>query len=210
MRVWVTTLYFLIAAGYIASLHFTPYTGSFAVKVAPLVLLFFALAMSAYFRGKILLLVAIFFSGVGDVVLDLGFEGSFIAGLAAFLIAHLWYIALFWLDVEKSRFKFAQTALAIAYPMAMAVFLWPHLGELKIPVAVYIVVIATMLVFAINRGTTRKTVLVGAIFFVVSDSILALNKFYYPHPAAHAAIMATYYLAQYLIASGILKEKNKH
>jgi uncharacterized membrane protein YhhN len=207
MRSLITLLFFICAGGFIASLALPPYTGRFAVKVLPIVLLLVAAIAAPAFRGKMLLLAAIVFSGAGDVILDLGFQGSFIAGLVSFLIAHLWYIGLFRLDISFGRIDWQPTLPAVIYPVAMAIFLWPYLGPLKIPVAVYVAVIATMMIFAINRQGGGRTVIFGALFFVVSDSLLALNKFYAPHPAAHYAIMTTYYLAQYLIVSGILKEK---
>lgn len=208
MRQIFAILFALTAVGFTASLPAAPYAGSFAVKVLPIVLLFAAAVAARPFRGKFALCAAIVFSGAGDVILDLSFEGSFIFGLAAFLIAHLWYIGLFGLDIAWNKLRPLATLPAILYPAGMAVFLWPHLGGLKIPVAVYVAVIATMLVFAINRRSAGKSVLFGAIFFLASDSILAINKFYSPQPWARYAIMATYYLAQYLIVTGILREKN--
>ncbi len=207
MRPLIVALYFTCAGGFIASLPFAPYTGSFIAKAIPILILLFAAVTAADFRGKFALIAAIIFSGAGDVILDLGFQGSFIAGLIAFLIAHLWYIGLFGLDVLIRRIRFLPTIPAVIFPLAMAVFLWPHLGPLKIPVAVYVTAIATMLVLAINRQSGGRGVILGASFFLASDTILALNKFYAPHPAAGYAIMATYYLAQYQIVAGILKEK---
>lgn len=203
-------IYLVVAAGFIASLPYTPYMGSFAVKAAPILLLFAATLIGPAFRGRAILCFAILFSAAGDVILDLGFQGSFIAGLVAFLIAHVWYIVLFMRDVSLSEVRILPTLLAIAYPLAMGIFLWPYLGPMKIPVAVYITVIASMLITAINRQGSGKIVLGGAVFFVISDSILALNKFYAPHPWARFGIMATYYAAQYLIVSGYLKEKRSN
>lgn len=208
MRLTISVAYFVFAGGFIASLALTPYTGRFAVKVIPIALLLMAVIFTPAFRGRLALAAAIVFSAGGDVILDLNFPGAFIAGLVSFLIAHLWYIGLFGMDVAFGQIRWLYTLPAVAYPAAMAVFLWPYLGVMKIPVAFYVTVIATMLVFALNRKSAGGMVICGAVFFVISDSVLALNKFYAAHPAAHYAIMATYYLAQYLIVSGILKEKS--
>lgn len=208
MRLIMSLVYLVFAGGFIASLAVAPYTGSFALKVIPIILLLLTVVLTRAFRGRLVLAAAIVFSAGGDVILDLNFPGAFIAGLVSFLIAHLWYIGLFKMDVSFGQIRWLYTLPAIVYPAAMAVFLWPHLGALKIPVAVYVTVIATMLVLALNRRGAGGMVICGAVFFVISDSILALNKFYLPHPAARYAIMATYYLAQYLIVNGILKEKS--
>ena len=61
----------------------------------------------------------------------------------------------------------------------------------------------------IVNSSSYNLVFIGAIFFMISDSILALNKFYQPIPFSNISIMLTYALAQYLIVLGILKLK-KH
>lgn len=208
MRPVMSIAYLVFAAGFIASLTLAPYTGSFALKAIPIILLLLTVIFTPAFRGRFALAAAIVFSAGGDVILDLNFPGAFIAGLVSFLIAHLWYIALFGMDVSFGQIRWVYTLPAVVYPAAMAVFLWSYLGALKIPVAFYITVIATMLVFALNRRSAGGMVICGAVFFVISDSVLALNKFYTPHPAARYVIMTTYYLAQYLIVNGMLKEKS--
>jgi uncharacterized membrane protein YhhN len=92
--------------------------------------------------------------------------------------------------------------------------LFPKLGPLKIPVLVYAIVITTMLYFAF-KGSLKwdkkagDSVLLGALFFVSSDSILAFNKFYSPIPLNSFLIMATYIAAQYFIVNGILNLNEK-
>ena len=92
----------------------------------------------------------------------------------------------------------------------MVSLLMPHLGDLEIPVSIYATVISIMLLFAFNgllvwERPGNLLVFLGAFFFVVSDSILAVNKFYTPIPKSSFFIMITYLLAQYLIVLGILK-----
>jgi uncharacterized membrane protein YhhN len=88
--------------------------------------------------------------------------------------------------------------------------LLPSLGDLKIPVTIYASVISIMLLFAFNgflvwENPGNKYIFVGAIVFVISDSILAVNKFYSPIERSSFFIMLTYLVAQYLIVVGILK-----
>ncbi|MNR13000.1 YhhN-like protein [compost metagenome] len=92
----------------------------------------------------------------------------------------------------------------------MLSILLPSLGDLKIPVIVYASVISIMLLFAFNgflvwKNPGNKYIFVGAIVFVISDSILAINKFYAPVERSSFFIMLTYLVAQYLIVVGILK-----
>lgn len=207
MKIRARAFYAILALAFIATLPYSPYEGSFALKVFPILLLFGAVVASAPFRGKWLLVAAVVFSGAGDVILDLTFQGNFIAGLVSFLTAHIFYVALFLKGAAVRRNMILPTVLAVAFPAAMAAFLWPHLGQMQLPVAVYIGVISSMLVTSLHRSRLNFTVIAGAIAFVISDSVLALNKFYSPFPWARYAIMATYYLAQYLIVTGVLQEQ---
>lgn len=131
--------------------------------------------------------------------------GFFIPGLVSFLVAHLFYIALFRQGVPwfPSRRALLVTLVAGA---AMYAFLFNGLNPvLKIAVAAYVVVIALMAAQAIGRATVLRdpasvAVAVGASCFMLSDSLLATNKFALPLPMAQLWVLATYYVAQILIA----------
>ncbi len=154
-------------------------------------------------REKSLLLTALAFSVAGDVWLM--FPGFFIQGLASFLVAHLFYIALFKRGVSWFPSK-PVLAVCVVYGVSMYAYLLPHLGAgLQIPVAVYIFFIALMGAQAIGRAVALKTteskwVAVGSLFFMASDSLLAINKFVSPIPLSQLWILGTYFAAQLLIA----------
>jgi uncharacterized membrane protein YhhN len=143
------------------------------------------------------------FSLAGDCFLM--FPGFFIPGLVAFLIAHLFYIAIFKQDLSWFPNRRALIA-TLAAGAAMYAFLYNGLDPgLKIAVAAYVVVIALMAAQAFGRATVLRdtasvAVAVGAAFFMVSDSLLAINKFAFPLPMAQFWVLATYYVAQLLIA----------
>lgn len=207
MKFSIPLLYALLSVAFITTLPWAPYDGSFVPKVLPILLLFAVAVTAAPFGGKSLLVAAILFSAAGDVILDMTFSGNFIAGLVSFLTAHIFYVALFLRGAVLRRRTAVATVLALFFPVMMAAFLWPHLGEMRLPVAVYIAVIASMLVTSLHRAKLNLTVVFGAMAFVASDSLLALNKFYSPFPWARYAIMATYYLAQFLIVRGVMQEQ---
>lgn len=204
-KIW-TIGYAVTAAAFLSTIPFTPYDGSFAVKVLPILLLLGLALRSPAFTGKWGLVAAVVFSGCGDVVLDLQFKNSFIAGLASFLVAHLCYIGVFARRFRPQPRWAVITLGGILYPAAMAAFLWPYLGNIQIPVLVYIAAIALMFLTAINRHEVNLWLVFGAGFFVLSDSILALNRFYAPISGARYAIMVTYYLAQFLIVTALVSE----
>lgn len=100
----------------------------------------------------------------------------------------------------------------IAYGIGLFYFLLPHLGDLKIPVLVYAVVICSMLLATVHiyfnvNEPSNKLYVGGALLFVVSDSLLAVNKFYHPIYLSGVLIMLTYCMAQYFIVAGFVREK---
>jgi uncharacterized membrane protein YhhN len=175
---------------------------------------------SKSFPTKKWLLLALTFSWIGDVILMFADKGElfFILGLVSFLIGHILFITLF-IKQETintpNKLIFGIGILAVAaYLYTMLTILLPSLGELKIPVSVYAFIISLMLVMAIRGALTWRIpmnilILNGAVSFVTSDSILAVNKFFTPLPNASLLIMSTYLIAQYLITFGILKLNEK-
>jgi uncharacterized membrane protein YhhN len=191
------------------------------MKPILLPLLLTAVAVSENFPTKKILLTALIFSWIGDIILLFSDKGElyFIFGLVAFLISHLVYIVLFSkqqntrTNDNKALFWIGILAI-LAYFVFMIDTLFPKLGPLKIPVLVYAIIITTMLFFAFKGSSkwanpANNYILIGAIVFVSSDSILAFNKFYTPITHASFLIMLTYCLAQYLIVTGILKLNSK-
>lgn len=153
--------------------------------------------------------VALTGSLAGDVFLML--DGLFIPGLVAFLLAHLAYIVLF---RQGTRWWPVRPVLAacLAYAALMVAVLW--MGGLppglRGPVAVYALVISLMAAQAIGRAwlqRDRASVMVaaGAVAFVLSDTLLALNRFISPLPASAVWVLGTYYAAQCLIIGGTLR-----
>ena len=184
-------------------------------------LLLVAVYNSPAFTTKKLLLTALTFSWIGDVILLFADQGEiyFILGLVAFLVSHVFYIVLFSKQsISKTihnKISFgAGTGLILLYFFGMITTLGPQLGPLTVPVVIYAVVISTMLFYALKgsfqwNAIPYQSVLVGALFFIASDSILAFNKFYQPIPYASFLIMITYLGAQYGIVWGILNLNKK-
>jgi uncharacterized membrane protein YhhN len=166
----------------------------------------------------LLLFGALIFSWVGDVALlfDEKYPFLFMVGLGGFLIAHIQYIILFIKSAQKVQITKGITPFVIVlmfgYTMFLIQLLWPHLGELQIPVFVYATVLMLMGVFAVSRQVDNGKLLVilGAVLFVTSDSILAINKFYSPIENGRVLTMLTYTLAQLLIVIGILRNTTQN
>jgi uncharacterized membrane protein YhhN len=145
-----------------------------------------------------LLFIGLALSWLGDVTLNI----SLAVGLGFFLAAHLTYISMFQFafpDRRPSRWS----VLAIPWFTALVVLVGPVLGRMLIPVVLYSAILGLMAVWA-SRGTTLTTV--GAVLFVVSDTVLAFRTFT-PRLQTNIwrpVVMATYLAAQLLISLGIL------
>jgi uncharacterized membrane protein YhhN len=164
-----------------------------------------------------LLITGLFFSWLGDIFLlfDAKNDLFFIFGLVCFLTTHIFYI-IYFLKIPASTISLLKkqpliVLLVIAYGAVLVWLLYPHLGDLKIPVIIYATVICTMLLCSLHiflkvNKPANLFYLAGAAFFVLSDSLLAINKFYQPFAFAGVYIMLTYCAAQYFIVNGFIKQ----
>lgn len=157
------------------------------------------------------ILLALAFSLLGDIFLL--FESSrdifFLLGLSSFLIAHIFYIAFF----QAIRFRenvpgnVLLLLVVVIYYTTLVTILSPYLENMKLPVRIYGVVISFMLLLALHTGFIKnkkagRIMIAGAILFIISDTLLAINKFYLPFQYAGILVMLTYGLAQLFITEG--------
>ncbi len=158
-----------------------------------------------------------FFCWVGDVLLLL--DAYFLPGLLAFLVGHLLYIVT-WRHHCNASSADTLTALqrlrmalpVILFASGIVVVLYPRLGNLQVPVMLYAGVLGYMVLQALFRyGRTPVTsfvlVFAGSVLFMLSDSILAFNKFVQPVAHGNFWIMLTYAVAQFLLVTGILRHE---
>lgn len=143
------------------------------------------------------------FSLAGDIFLMLPAR-YFIVGWAAFLMAHLAYIVAFVSDGGPYRSVWL-LLVGLVYGLAILRFLWPYLKRLKLPVTLYMVIMVVMVWQAAGRvtqgtGLSGWLAFVGAVLFLISDSILSINRFARPFHSARLIYMSAYYSAQWLIA----------
>lgn len=155
---------------------------------------------------------------MGDVLLMFANQHAlfFILGLISFLIAHLAYIILFQRQnkINENKNYLWFIPFVIIFLVTILRILWPFLNEMKIPVLVYAIVISLMLLMSIKayfqwEKPSNLWVLIGALLFVISDSILAINKFHSPVLMSSFWIMSTYLGAQFCIVNGILQKQKK-
>ena len=162
---------------------------------------------------KRIILAALIFSLVGDVWLI--FEKSnpffFIFGLICFLAAHVFYIFAFNRIRTNNAVavKWWLAIFVVAFYFSLNYILFDHLGDMKIPVLIYGAVISIMLFIALHFFFVKKPgstlIVAGALLFITSDSLLAINKFYSSFTNASMYIMLTYPFAQYYIVKGLIQ-----
>lgn len=156
---------FAFAVIYVLSLIVAPYPGHFAVKAMPAIALSILMLIAVSGLVGKLLFVALLFCAAGDIALALEGERFLVIGLVFFLIAQVFFIVAFSRDLKKRKSRLPIVAILIVYAAIMAVILKPALGELMIPVFLYIAVITMMGVFAALRASESKLVLLWSSIF---------------------------------------------
>jgi len=166
---------------------------------------------------KAWIFLALLFSWVGDILLLFEERGAnfFLLGLSAFLVALVFYIVFFH-NIrmrEYIRGNALLLLLVIVYYSILISVLSPFLGNMKLPVRIYGVVLSFMVMLAMHTlfGKNKKAgvwMTTGAILFVASDSLLAFNKFFSPFNYSGLIIMLTYGLAQLFITEGAVRYIN--
>ncbi len=165
-------------------------------------------------RPNNLLLLTLGLAWIGDILLLFTHfnTGFFLGGLTAFLLMQCAYAWLFFRHAPRSNTKILRLGIIafaiLDFVTILMVYLWPALGNMHLPVLVYALAINVMLFAACYNGLNRSSRhhfsgmgILGALLFVLSDSILAIQHF---RPVCSTAagdvlVMGTYTAAQALI-----------
>jgi uncharacterized membrane protein YhhN len=210
--IWPTLYLITAAAVLIAILLKVPMLYLVAKPLLMITLLAYFISASKGYPGwRALVVLALMFSWGGDVFLMM--DDMFVAGLASFLVAHIFYIIAYQkTGARKGKIKPLDLAAFALYGIALIWILYPGLGGMLIPVLAYALVLLTMGVWAYKRrGATViasfRYVSAGVILFVLSDSLIAVNKFAFDVPGERLLVMSTYMAAQFLIVQGLLRHR---
>ncbi len=193
--------------------------GRFATKMLLLPLLMIYLVASVRLSTKkvsTIIIAGLVLSFIGDMVLTQTGTTMFLLGMVAFIGTHICN-SIFFIRLQKGvkgRMGVIVTTSIVMLVLSLGVFVYlqNQLGDFQVPIIAYMCIISTMAVLA--AGTARdpslqKTathyLIPGAILFVVSDALLASNKFAWHLPMVDIAVMLTYGLAQYFLVRGFLK-----
>ncbi|CAL2101140.1 putative membrane protein YhhN [Tenacibaculum sp. 190130A14a] len=159
-------------------------------------------------------LSALFFSFWGDVFL-LDKEKFFVFGLALFLLAHVIYIKIT-TDLLQKELTSKMITSAIPFVVlfiGLLSLIYANLGDMLVPVIVYGVTISTfgtaaLLHYRQDKTTASTWLLLGAVLFIASDSLIALNNFYTPKRLFDVSIIALYIVSQFLIVKALIAKRS--
>jgi len=161
-------------------------------------------------RYKIAVVLGLLLSLMGDIFLMLPSD-QFLIGLICFLITHICYIIAFLSDSRFGRPLWPYVLLA-----AIGIIIFTALSRgietsMKFPVAIYAGALSFMTAQAIARNLQQRSTgslfaAIGAVLFLISDTLLAYDRFLTPFEASNAVILATYYPAQYFIALSAVRK----
>ncbi|MDP1626550.1 lysoplasmalogenase [Parvibaculum sp.] len=155
----------------------------------------------------VLLALAFLLSSLGDLFLALkGDTRNFMRGLVAFLVSHLFYISVMLPLASSPETLPAKAASLFVGLGAIALYLSlaPALGRMKLPFGAYLVAILVMALSALAIPAGQPWLGLGAVLFVISDSVIALDKFRGPIPYRGLIVWSTYYVGQAMMALSLL------
>lgn len=215
----ISIFYFIVGALFIVA-HYCQLADMALISkvliMPPLMVVFILNLKLASNRLHKYMFAGLFFSWIGDVLLEVpeGGEIMFMAGLGGFLISLVLYAVVFLSTPGKNEVFHSRFYLLIPvliYGLAIGLYLYDHLADMRLPVIVYETAMIAMLGGAVSRiGKVNQTsyfmILAGAILFIISDSVLAINKFVSPVTLSTLLIMGTYIAAQWLITIGYIKQ----
>jgi uncharacterized membrane protein YhhN len=157
----------------------------------------------------------LFLAAIGDETLLHSGATPFLIGTLCFAAMHRCYIGAYLaIGAGAARFRLPVAIALATAVVATLIAIEPHAGSLGLAVGIYSFVLAAMVLFALNlvgRIDARAGLAVGAgaLIFMVSDTLLAYVTFFPGFPlagrAAELAIVATYFVAQLLIAGGVVR-----
>ncbi|MCF6293872.1 MAG: lysoplasmalogenase, partial [Robiginitomaculum sp.] len=189
----------VLASVYLLVPQYFVFPVSGLVKTVPIWILAVIAWREAPKAYRLSLSLALVFSGVGDFALAANVQWTFAVGMAAFLIGHLFYLLVFsktlrsWSELDLSR----RTIIVLIglYALVMGAIVLPKTGALMPAIAVYFIVLSLMAAASFAAKIPRWT-RIGALLFVISDTLIGIDKFLTPIEFRHLSVMSEYYSAQ--------------
>ncbi|MFA7287709.1 MAG: lysoplasmalogenase [Melioribacteraceae bacterium] len=200
--------FFMFFILYVGTLKIRPYPLQYLTKILPLLVLIIIAYRGLHGNKRNLILLGLFISLIGDILLDLHGKNLFLLGIISFGIAHFMYILALYRNPTIRNKRIWLLPFLLAYGVGLWNILAPELGEMLIPATIYLILITSMGISAILGKNNHFLIIIGAIFFIFSDSVIAINVFLTKISNSSYFIMLSYYPAQFLITYGTILSKN--
>lgn len=182
------------------------FPGQPAVKALTAVLLAAAALSHPIVRERRWLVGALAFSAAGDYLLAMPWwPPSFVLGLAAFLVAHLSFLAALFPLAHRTTPRLVAVAVTVAACLALLLWFWPQLLEqgMTVPVTAYIAVLGAMVCTALLADLPTPWTALGAVSFAVSDSMIGISQFVRGDQLLAVPIWWAYAASLLLITAGL-------
>ncbi len=189
-----------------------PYFGYAKAVTTLLILLFFTRFAQGFSRLEFgLAIAALLFCLGGDIALLS--DERFLLGLCSFLLGHLLFIVLF-ARLAGGSISWVGLILVFAATSGYFIYISAGLAGMALPVAAYVTVISLMAVWGISLHKRfgqigSRLIMFGGLLFLVSDGVLAYNRFVSPAEIFHPIVLLTYWLSLTLIVNGLVKLKQR-
>lgn len=180
------------------------YRFSFIIKITPMLCLIMLTIKHLHGSSRVLFTIGLLFCTVGDLLLDIDRINNFMFALIVYLIGHILYISVFHKDIKYNNKYLIPIIFVIVYTIILGILLRNITFSLLIPVIIYLLVIAIMVISSFLVKDGNWVIWSGAALFMVSDTVIAINKFLIPIPRSTFFNIGLYYIAQILIVTGLL------
>lgn len=192
----------IIGAAYVASLAVHPYPLSYAVKAIPALTLCVLSLRLLRGRTRALMAIAFLAAAAGDVFLDLDRTRYLPQGLGCFLVTQVAFTIAFAQWARWTPARLPLVALLVLAEGALLYSAWSNLGPMRIPVIVYLSALLAMTSTAL-MARNNAWIAVGGLLFLVSDSLIGINRFIHEFPASTAIIVSIYLASILYIGRGV-------
>ncbi|KAB8033360.1 lysoplasmalogenase [Fluviispira multicolorata] len=194
---------------YLLSLNLYPFKLHWLIKGMSII----AIAIYSFFyipnSFAFIFAVSLLFSACGDMFLAYDGQKFFIQGLISFLISHIIYAYIFFMNsghfLNDLSVRVFLLVLMLTFFTVMLKVLSQKVGNLKIPVFIYMTALSCMVIASILIKDLNYLLILGALLFVLSDTLLAIQKFINSYKGINYFIWITYYFAQMLLLAGMFK-----
>lgn len=176
---------------------------NFIIKPVPI----WCIAYFCFLQRNYLLTLGLLMGSIGDILLTQEGETFFLFGLLSFLIGHILYALYFLTNFKINKQSVYLSIFVLVLALGISFFIIPNIEKkLYIPIIFYITMITIMTLSTLFYKNFNYYSFLGAVLFLISDTLIAINKFISPIPYAQIGIMFLYYLGQWGIGYGGCKK----